>query len=195
MIIFYPSFFQLWNISCFSKTSKSEIEFISQSVNIILSEVDKMVNNNTENSNENLEDFDFAQNQTDAVFQVIQEEAVVEKRVVETGKVIISKKISEHEEIVDIPLFQEKVDVERIPINQIVQERPAVRQDGEVMIIPVVQEQVFYQKRLVLIEELHVRKQVVQTHQPQKITLIKEDVEIKRSTKNQNSAEQGHQSK
>lgn len=195
MIIFYPSFFQLWNISCFSKTSKAEIEFISQSVNIILSEVDKMVNNNTEISNENLEDFDFAQNQTDAVFQVIQEEAVVEKRVVETGKVIISKKISEHEEIVDIPLFQEKVDVERIPINQIVQERPAVRQDGEVMIIPVVQEQVFYQKRLVLIEELHVRKQVVQTHQPQKITLIKEDVEIKRSTENQNSAEQGHQSK
>jgi uncharacterized protein (TIGR02271 family) len=157
--------------------------------------VDKMINNNTKNPNENLDEFDFTQNQTDAVFQVIQEEAVVEKRVVESGKVIISKKISEHEEIVDIPLFQEKVEVERIPINQVVQERPAVRQDGEVMIIPVVQEQVFYQKRLVLIEELHVRKQVVQTHQPQKITLIKEDVEIKRSNENQNSAEQGHQLK
>ncbi len=139
--------------------------------------------------------FDSVQNETNRVFPVIQEEAIVEKRVVETGKIVISKKISEHEEIVDVPLFQEKVDVERVPINQVVQERPAVRQEGEVMIIPVVQEQVFYQKRLVLVEELHVRKQVVQTHQPQKITLIKEDVEINRSTESQNSAEQEYQTK
>jgi len=163
--------------------------------------VDKMANNNIkdpnyiETSTIDSNPFDSVQNETNRVFPVIQEEAIVEKRVVETGKVVISKKISEHEEIVDVPLFQEKVDVERVPINQVVQERPAVRQEGEVMIIPVVQEQVFYQKRLVLVEELHVRKQVVQTHQPQKITLIKEDVEINRSTENQNSAEQGYQTK
>lgn len=163
--------------------------------------VDKMANNNIEDPNYietssiDSNPFDSVQNETNRVFPVIQEEAIVEKRVVETGKVVISKKISEHEEIVDVPLFQEKVDVERVPINQVVQERPAVRQEGEVMIIPVVQEQVFYQKRLVLVEELHVRKQVVQTHQPQKITLIKEDVEINRSTENQNSAEQGYQTK
>ena len=163
--------------------------------------VDKMANNNIkdpnyiETSTIDSNPFDSVQDETNRVFPVIQEEAIVEKRVVETGKVVISKKISEHEEIVDVPLFQEKVDVERVPINQVVQERPAVRQEGEVMIIPVVQEQVFYQKRLVLVEELHVRKQVVQTHQPQKITLIKEDVEINRSTENQNSAEQGYQTK
>lgn len=160
-----------------------------------------MTNNNTqdssyiENSTIDSNPFDTVQDETNRVFPVIQEEAIVEKRLVETGKVVISKKIGEHEEIVDVPLFQEKVDVERVPINQVVQERPATRQEGEVVIIPVVQEQVFYQKRLVLIEELHVRKQVVQVHQPQKITLVKEDVEIKRSTENQNSAEQGYQTK
>ncbi|MGI8849464.1 MAG: YsnF/AvaK domain-containing protein [Pyrinomonadaceae bacterium] len=133
-----------------------------------------------------------AQTETNTVLPIIQEEAVITKRVVETGKVTISKKISEHEEIVDVPLFQEKVDVERVPINQVVQERPAVRQDGETMIIPVVQEQVFYQKRLMLVEELHVRKQVVETHQPQKITLVKEEVEIKRSAENDNSVDKAY---
>lgn len=168
---------------------------------LLRTKVDKMANNNIkdpnyiETSTIDSNPFDSVQNETNRVFPVIQEEAIVEKRVVETGKVVISKKVSEHEEIVDVPLFQEKVDVERVPINQVVQERPAVRQEGEVMIIPVVQEQVFYQKRLVLVEELHVRKQVVQTHQPQKITLIKEDVEINRSTENQNSAEQEYQTK
>jgi len=151
-----------------------------------------MPNNIIENSNVNTEPVNTAQTETNAVFPVIQEEAVIDKRVVETGKVIITKKISEHEEIVDVPLFQEKVEVERVPINQVVQERPLARQDGEMMIIPVVQEQVFYQKRLVLIEELHVRKQVVETHQPQKITLVKEDVEIKRSAENENSVDKAY---
>jgi uncharacterized protein (TIGR02271 family) len=151
-----------------------------------------MPNNIIENSNVNTEPVNTAQTETNAVFPVIQEEAVIDKRVVETGKVTITKKISEHEEIVDVPLFQEKVEVERVPINQVVQERPLSRQDGETMIIPVVQEQVFYQKRLVLIEELHVRKQVVETHQPQKITLVKEEVEIKRSAENENSVDKAY---
>ncbi len=155
-------------------------------------EIDKMPNNIIENSNMNFEPVNSAQTETNTVLPIIQEEAVINKRVVETGKVTISKKISEHEEIVDVPLFQEKVDVERVPINQVVQERPAVRQDGETMIIPVVQEQVFYQKRLMLVEELHVRKQVVETHQPQKITLVKEEVEIKRSAENDNSVDKAY---
>ncbi|MDQ3372543.1 MAG: YsnF/AvaK domain-containing protein [Acidobacteriota bacterium] len=151
-----------------------------------------MPNNIIENSNMDFEPVNSAQTETNTVLPIIQEEAVINKRVVETGKVTISKKISEHEEIVDVPLFQEKVDVERVPINQVVQERPAVRQDGETMIIPVVQEQVFYQKRLMLVEELHVRKQVVETHQPQKITLVKEEVEIKRSAENDNSVDKAY---
>lgn len=155
-------------------------------------EIDKMPNNIIENSNMDFEPVNSAQTETNTVLPIIQEEAVINKRVVETGKVTISKKISEHEEIVDVPLFQEKVDVERVPINQVVQERPAVRQDGETMIIPVVQEQVFYQKRLMLVEELHVRKQVVETHQPQKITLVKEEVEIKRSAENENSVDKAY---
>lgn len=122
------------------------------------------------------------------IIPVIHEEAVIEKRVVETGKVRISKRIREYEETIDEPLFREEVAVERIPINQVVEARPAVRQEGDTMIIPVVQEQVFVQKRLVLIEELHVRKQVVETHQPQRVTLLKEEVDISRSAENKTSA-------
>jgi len=120
------------------------------------------------------------------VIPVIQEEVVFEKQVVETGKVRISKHIREFEEIVDEPLFREEVAVERVPINQFVEARPAVRQEGDTMIIPVVQEQIFVQKRLVLVEELRVRKQVVESHQPQRVTLRKEEVEIKRTAENEN---------
>jgi uncharacterized protein (TIGR02271 family) len=118
------------------------------------------------------------------VIPVIQEQITFDKQVIESGKVRISKRIIEHEELVDVPLFREEVDVEHVPINQFVDAPPQVRQEGDTMIIPVVQEQIFYQKRLLLVEELHVRKQIIEEHKPQQITLLKEEVNITRSTEN-----------
>jgi len=124
------------------------------------------------------------------VIPVIEEEAFLDKRVVETGKVRISKRISEHEELIDEPLFREEVTVERVPINQYVDQPPQVRHEGDVMIIPVVREQLVMQKRLVLVEELRVRKQVVETHQPQSVTLRREDVDVRRIIETENFGDQ-----
>ena len=123
------------------------------------------------------------------VIPVIQEEAFLDKRVVETGKVRISKRISEHEELIDEPLFREEVTVERVPVNQYVDQPPQVRHEGDVMIIPVVQEQIVMQKRLVLVEELRVRKQIVETHQPQSVTLRREEIDVRRITKTEGSGD------
>jgi len=120
------------------------------------------------------------------VIPIIEEQAFVDKRVVETGKVRISKRVSEHEEFIDEPLFREEVTVERVPVNQYVDQPPQVRHEGDVMIIPVVQEQLVMQKRLVLVEELRVRKQVVETHQPQSVTLRREDVDVRRVAETEN---------
>jgi stress response protein YsnF len=83
--------------------------------------------------------------QPNAHFSGIEEAAFLDKRVVETGKVRISKRISEREELIDEPLFREEVTVERVPINQYVDQPPQVRHEGDVMIIPVVQEQLVMQ--------------------------------------------------
>jgi uncharacterized protein (TIGR02271 family) len=120
------------------------------------------------------------------VIPVIQEEITIEKRVIETGKVRISKRISEHEELIDVPILQEEVSVERVPINLIVEAQPPVRQEGDTIIIPVVREQIVMQKKLLLVEELHVRKQIVEAHQPQQVTLFREEVDITRSAVNEN---------
>jgi uncharacterized protein (TIGR02271 family) len=114
------------------------------------------------------------------VIPVIAEEIAVGKKVIESGKVRISKRISEHEELVDVPLFREEVRVERVPVNLFVEAPPPVRQEGDTMIIPVVEEQIVIQKKLLLVEELRVRKEVVEHHQPQTVNVRKEEVEIKR---------------
>ena len=113
---------------------------------------------------------------------IIEEKAFVEKRIVETGKVLISKRVSEHEEIIDEPLLHEQVSVERIAVNQFVEAHPEIRHHGDTMIIPVVEERLVVSKRLFLVEELHVKKQVIETHQPQQVTLLKTEVDVKRSS-------------
>jgi len=116
-----------------------------------------------------------------AVIPVIQEQATVRKRVVETGKVKISKQVREYEEIVDIPHVHEEVKVERRPIGEFVDTAPKVRTEGETTIIPVLEERYVVEKRLFLVEELHVRKDRIETHHPEKIRVLKEEVDVKRT--------------
>ena len=123
------------------------------------------------------------------VIPVIEEQIVVDKYVVEKGKVRVSKRVTEHEELIDEPVFHEEVKVERVAINKVIDVAPEIRREGDLLIIPVVEEQLFVQKRLVLVEELRVRKETVETHQPQTVTLLKEHVEITRLTDEEKTGE------
>ncbi|PRY12356.1 uncharacterized protein (TIGR02271 family) [Pontibacter ummariensis] len=112
---------------------------------------------------------------------VVEEQLEVEKKTVPTGRVKISKEVNEEDVTVDVPMMHEEVDVERVAVNQYVDSPPpAVRHEGEKMIIPVLREEVVVQKRLLLVEELHVTKRQVQTQESQKATLRKEKVNVER---------------
>ena len=112
------------------------------------------------------------------VIPIIEERAVINKNIVETGKVRISKRVSEHEEIIDEPLLREEVSVERVAINKFVDAPPEIRHEGDTMIIPIVEEQEVIEKRLVLVEELHIKKQIIEEHKPQRVSLLKEEVKV-----------------
>ena len=72
------------------------------------------------------------------------------------------------------------VEVERVPVDRIVDAAPAVRQDGDVTIIPVMEEVLVVEKRLVLKEELHVRRRRTQESVEVPVTLRRERVEVER---------------
>ena len=50
------------------------------------------------------------------------------------------------------------VDVVRVPIDRVVERAPEVRTEGDVTIVPVLEEVMFVEKKLVLKEELHIRR-------------------------------------
>lgn len=114
------------------------------------------------------------------VVPVVVEELEVQKRVVETGKVRITKAVHEHDVVIDEPLFREEVEVERRPIHRAVDGPIPARYEGETLIVSIVEETLVVEKRLMLKEELHIRKQRVETHQPQHVTLRSEEAQIER---------------
>jgi uncharacterized protein (TIGR02271 family) len=114
------------------------------------------------------------------VMPVLVEDLDVQKRLVETGKVRITKVVHEREAVVDEPLFHDKVAITRVPMQRVVDGPVPVREENGTTIISVVEEVLVVEKRLMLREEIHIRKQRIETHQPQRITLRSEEVQIER---------------
>ncbi|HEX8350751.1 MAG TPA: YsnF/AvaK domain-containing protein [Hymenobacter sp.] len=113
---------------------------------------------------------------------VIEEYIVLGREVVETGRVRITKSVSQEPEAAVISLVHEEVNVERVARNQYVDTPPAVRQEGETTIIPIVQEVLV--KRLLVVEELHVTKRRIETLETQQVVLRKESVNVEHLTPN-----------
>jgi uncharacterized protein (TIGR02271 family) len=117
----------------------------------------------------------------ETVIPVMQEELAVGRRRVETESgVRVSKTVEARDETVDIPLMKEAVNVERVPINRPLDSAPAVRYEGEVMIVPIVEEVVVVEKRLMLKEEIRISRHKAEVREPQRVTLRTEHARVER---------------
>jgi len=114
------------------------------------------------------------------VVPVLVEELEVQKRLVETGKVRITKQVHEQEALVDEPLWREEVEVTHVPIQRGVDASLPVREEYGTLIIPVLEEVLVVDKRLMLKEEIHIRTPRIETRQPQQVTLRREEVSVER---------------
>ena len=117
--------------------------------------------------------------QTD-VIKVIEEQIQVDKQVVETGRVVVSKVVHEEEQIVTTSPMHEEISMERVPMNQYVEMPPAIRYEGDMTIIPVVKEVVVTEKRLMLVEEIRITKRRITTDDIQRVMLRREEVTVQR---------------
>jgi len=115
------------------------------------------------------------------VVPVLHEELEVGTRQVETGRVRINKQVSQREEVVEEPLMQEQVIVERVPINKVWEgPAPSQRYEADKLIIPVLEEVLVFEKRLMLKEEIHITRAKNIVQEPQTVVLRSEHVTVER---------------
>lgn len=114
------------------------------------------------------------------VIPLAAEQIAVDKRVVETGTMRVVKTVSEVEEVVNVPLISDQADVQRVAVNRVLDVAPEVRREGDTLIVPLLEEVLVVEKRLMLREELHIRMKREETQHTQQVTLRREDVQIER---------------
>lgn len=112
---------------------------------------------------------------------VIEERARVDKEAVERAVVRISTSVREREEVLEEALRHEEVEIERVAIDKEVDAMPSVRQEGDVTVIPIVEERAVVTKRLVLVEELRVQRKAVQEVVQIPVTLHSTDISVERN--------------
>jgi uncharacterized protein (TIGR02271 family) len=116
------------------------------------------------------------------VLKLAEEQVTLSKQKVVDGRVTVTRFTSEHDEVINTLLNREKVEVEHVAKTQRVESMPDIREENGVLIIPVVEEEVEVIRRLVLKEELHIRKvqesvpfQEVVTRRKQHVKVEKDD--------------------
>ncbi len=115
-----------------------------------------------------------------ATISLVEERLVVGKRVEDTGVVRVHKDVVEWPETVRLDTVRETVEVERVAVGRVVEGPIGVRYEGEVTIVPVLEERLVVEKRLVLVEEIWITRKRETTTEERTFTLRKEHVTVER---------------
>ena len=94
----------------------------------------------------------------ETVIALLAEEVAVSKQVVETGRVQVARITHEREQLIDELLAHETVEIDRTPIGRQIDAMPSVRDEGDTIVIPIVEEVLVIERRLLLKEEVRVRR-------------------------------------
>lgn len=98
----------------------------------------------------------------------------------ETGRVVARVRTDTQTEAVDTTGWRETVDVERVPVDRVVESVEPMREEDGVTVIPVYEEVLVVQKRLVLREEVRLTTRREPVPGSETVPLRRQHVEVER---------------
>lgn len=96
------------------------------------------------------------------------------------NRVRIRTSVTSRVERVEVPLQQTGIEVKRVPVGRVLDEAARTRTEGDVTIIPVMEERLVTRKELVLLEEIHLIPRSSTTTHVEDVTLRREVVTVER---------------
>lgn len=112
---------------------------------------------------------------------LFEERATVDVRKVDRGGIRVTTRVLTHEDNVVRALTRETVDVVRVPVGREVDAVPPVREEADgTIVVPVVEERLVVETRLVLREEVHLRRRRETETVAVPVALRREEAEVER---------------
>jgi uncharacterized protein (TIGR02271 family) len=112
--------------------------------------------------------------------QLLAEELSVAKQVRETGRVRVATETHEREALVDEDLARECIEIEKVPVGRRIDRVPDVRREGDITIVPVVEEVLHVERQLMLKEEVRIRRVRTTERHQEKVTLRHQEAVVTR---------------
>jgi len=116
----------------------------------------------------------------ETVIPLLEEHLRLGKRVREIGRVRVSVTTGTEARRIEETLRSKLVDVQRVPIGRTVAAAPPVREEGDTLVIPVLEEVLVVERRLVLREEVRLRLRVEERRHAEEVTLRRQDAAVER---------------
>lgn len=105
---------------------------------------------------------------------------VCSRREIKKATVQVTLVTGTREQLIDEELTHVRVEIERVPIDRTVEVAPPIRQEGDITIIPVVEEIVVVERQLVLKEEVRVRRVSTKEQHQETVVLRQQEAVITR---------------
>jgi stress response protein YsnF len=115
------------------------------------------------------------------------EEISVSRREIKKADVQIALITGTREQLIDEELTRVRAEIQRVPIDRTVEIVPPIRQEGDITIIPVVEEVIVVERRLVLKEEVRVRRVSTKEQHQETVVLRRQEAVITREEQGQSS--------
>ena len=113
---------------------------------------------------------------------IAEERLEVSTRPVELGEVRVHKRVDRVEEVVRESVTRANVEIERVKTSRRVDGPVGPREEGEWLVVPIVEEVLVVQKRLMVTEEVRIRRHPIVEEQEIRETVRRERAEIEDTT-------------
>ena len=112
------------------------------------------------------------------VIALAEEQVTIGKRRVLKSSVRVNKRVNEAQELVELPLLKEWVEVRHVPVGRWLGAPTSVREEGDTIILPVLEEVLVLEKRLRLVEEVHLIKHRQTIQHREAVSLRRETADV-----------------
>jgi uncharacterized protein (TIGR02271 family) len=109
---------------------------------------------------------------------LIEERVQVDIRQADLGEIDVHKTVESIEETWFEPVDHEEVEIDRIKVTRYIDAPEQPHQEGEWLIVPVIEEMIVVQKQLVVVEEIRIRKHRVTEQQEIRETVRRERASV-----------------
>lgn len=116
----------------------------------------------------------------DSMLPLVEERIAVDKREVETGRVRVRTETEQRQEWVRETLLREEAVIERVEVGREVDAPPEPRWEGEILVVPLVEEILVVQKRYRVTEELRITKARVEEQVEAPVTVRSQRAVVER---------------